>query len=176
VSTLFEAVARMPRAELRSAYEGGDAPDLDALVGYEFRGFNTGALPKRLGIQKFIKGFFRDGAAVEGYNLPVQQNGLDGPWLPRASEQPPRRFGFFMVDRVRAGTPEAARAPEGAVMLDYGASARNPWWRPERLLRDCLVVPDRGEPDVLLGRAFLAVAGQRLHAAYFVIERYRAVE
>jgi hypothetical protein len=175
-SRWFETLARMRGDELRAAFERSAGPDLERMVGYAFRGFNTGAVPARLGIQKFIKGFFREDGTVEGYNLRVHQTGLDGPWLARPGDEPRGRFGFFTVAPVQSGTLDAARCPAGAVLLDYGASARNPRWRPERLLRDYLVVPDPAHRDVLLGRAYLAFPGRPVHAAFFVLERERPIE
>ena len=49
--------------ELERAFVRGATPDLDALVGWEFRGINHPAtLPvaQVAGIKKFVKGFFRD--------------------------------------------------------------------------------------------------------------------
>ena len=66
--------------ELEQVFQRGATPDLDALVGWEFRGINhlpLNALPvaQLVGIKKFVKGFFRDeDGRVMGYNCPVVQN------------------------------------------------------------------------------------------------------
>ena len=83
-------------------------PDLDGLVGWEFRGINhlpLNALPfaQLVGIKKFVKGFFRDeDGRVMGYNCPVAQNVLDGRWHAKPSDTAPKRFGFYEVDAGRS--------------------------------------------------------------------------
>ena len=168
MSELFEALASSSSARLEEALRQGVAPAPEALVGWEFRGFNVGPVAARLGIQKFIKGFFRGPAGVEGYNIRVRQNGLAGPWQDRPGAE---RFGFFLVGPVDPSGRD--NLYPRATLLDYGASRRNAWWRIERLLRDYLMVPDPAQPEVLLGKAYLAVAGARWPAGFFVLERLR---
>jgi hypothetical protein len=123
-----------------------------------------------LGSQKFLKGFFSTGpGAFEGYNVPARQNGLDGPWVPKPSPDNPKRFGFFVVKPVTAGGPDG-RYPN-ALLLDYGASARNPRWSPTRPIRDYLVQPDPANPNVLLGKGSMAAGRARLGTQFFVLER-----
>ena len=145
----------------------GRAPDPAALAGWEWRGWNQPAALALLGIRKFIKGFFSGSAGLEGYNRPVVQDGFDAEW--RAKGEP---FGFYRV--------AAARAPDdrhpNSLLLDYGASRRNAVWKPERLLRDYLVQPDPAEPDVLLGRATLALGPARPATNFFLLERLAAVK
>ena len=61
----------------------GTTPSLDALAGWEWRGLNTPPWFRLLGIKKFIKGFYRDGGQLWGYNCPVEQNGMREPWIAR---------------------------------------------------------------------------------------------
>ena len=85
------ALEQMSVGELETAFVRGATPDLDALVGWEFRGINhkLGLGPVRfplaplLGIKKFVKGFYRtpdEAGKVMGYNSPVKGNALDGRW------------------------------------------------------------------------------------------------
>jgi len=136
------------------------APAFDSLAGYEWIGFNVSALVRMLGLQKFIKGFFQGNAHLEGYNIPVLQNGLDAPWLAQPSEESPRRFGFYTVTAVDGAAP--SRIYPQAVLLDYGASQRNPVRRIERAIRDYLAQPDPADPDVLLGKAYFALGRLRI--------------
>lgn len=161
---LFRALGREP-ARLESLLRAGAPPDPRRLAGFEWRGYNVGLLPKLMGIQKFIKGFFAAADGVEGYNIPARSNGLDAPWEHRPSAESPKRFGFY---RVARGDVYA-----NAVLLDYGASRRNAFYRVERLLRDYLVQPDPAAPDVLLGKAYLALGLGRVFASFFVLERLR---
>lgn len=154
------------RKSLEKTFVRGQEIDPQSLVGWTFRGANTPAWTRAAGIKKFIKGFFREGENVWGYNMPVRQNRLAGPWtLPEP--QAPKRFGFY---RVSAVDPEARdNAYLHAVLLDYGRG-KNPRLDPSSLLRDYLVaVNDSGE--LLLGKAYLALGTARIPVSFFVLER-----
>jgi hypothetical protein len=170
------ALARAPRGELELAIVRGETPDIDALIGWEFRGINTtppGAPPiaRLAGIQKFVKGMFvaDDGRAL-GYNCPVVQNALDGRWQTRPSDDEPKRFGFYTV----APVDPTSRDNEylHALLLDYG-KGKNPLWDLSRGLRDYLVQVDADNPDLFLGKAYAAIGPGRVAVGYFVLERWR---
>ena len=169
-SAKFLALAGSPAAELERLLASRPGPEPAALAGFEWRGANTPWYASLLGIRKFVKGFFDAGSGVEGYNIPVAQNAFEGPWLHLPSPEDPKRFGFYLVSMV---DPKARdnRYPNAA-LLDYGASPRNFALRPERLLRDYLVVPDPADPSLLLGKAYLAI-GTRVAVSYFALERLR---
>jgi hypothetical protein len=169
-SDRYELLTRAPSAELERLMAASRAPDPGSLAGFEFSGYNTPWYCSALGIRKFIKGFFDAGRGLEGYNIPVRQNGLDGEWLHKPSADAPKRFGFYEARPVAAGTRDSLYP--NALLLDYGASPRNLSVAPERLLRDYLVVPDPAYPDVLLGTAYLAL-GARVHVSFFALERLR---
>lgn len=157
---LFAAMKTMKARELEVLMAGGRAPAEDALAGWEFRGWNHPPVLALLGIRKFVKGFFR-GDGLEGYNRPPRQDGFDAEWTGAGAP-----FGFYRV--VPPAAPDD-RLP-ASLLLDYGSSPRNPFWKPERFLRDYLVQPDPSEPDVLLGLATLAVPG-RPATNFFLLER-----
>ena len=165
----FKELAFMREDDLERIFLSAPAPDAGALAGSEFRGWNVPWFTRLLGIQKFIKGFFAaaDGGGVEGYNIPVRQDGFADAWTRLPDPDAPKRFGFYRVVRD-------ARRPE-ALLLDYGASARNPWYRPERVLRDYLVQPDPARPDLLIGKAYLAL-GVRVPSNFFILERLKGTE
>jgi hypothetical protein len=177
-SPLALALARAPRPALERAMRRGSTPELDALVGWEFRGINAtpdGAPPlaRLAGIQKFVKGVFRSGDdpdLVMGYNCPVIQNVLDGRWQTRPSDTEPRRFGFYTVAPVDPTRRDNLYLH--ALLLDYGQGG-NPAWDPSRGLRDYLVQVDPDNPDLLLGKAYAAIGPARVPVGYFVLERWR---
>jgi hypothetical protein len=176
------ALARAPRPELERAMLRGAAPELAALVDWEFRGIHAtpvGALPlaRLAGIQKFVKGMVRtadrrdgDREIAMGYNCPVVQNALDGRWQTRPSDAQPRRFGFYTVAPVDPTRRDNRYLH--ALLLDYGR-AGNPAWDPSRALRDYLVQVDADNPDFLLGKAYAAIGPLRIPVGYFVLERWR---
>ncbi len=173
MSMTFRDLTQAAPSRLEALLKAAHGPALETLAGFEWRGCNLGPLPRRLGLQKFIKGFFRDGGGVGGYNIPVAQNGLDAPWLHRPSAAAPQRYAFYAVTPV---DPAAAdRLYPAALLLNYGAgrpSAGTP--RLARRLRDYVVAADSSNPDLLLGKAYLAVGPWRLPSNFFVLERLRA--
>ena len=92
------ALEAMSMRELEIVFQRGATPDLDRLAGWEFRGTNTPGWARLAGIKKFIKGFYRDGDEVYGYNCPVVQSSLDEPWIAKPDDAAPKRFGFYKVD------------------------------------------------------------------------------
>jgi hypothetical protein len=170
------ALARSSRRELERALQRGSTPDIETLIGWEFRGINTtppGSPPiaRLAGIQKFVKGMFRadDGRAM-GYNCPVVQNVLDGRWHTRPSDESPRRFGFYELVPVDPTSRDNHYLH--ALLIDYGKGG-NPAWDITNGLRDYLVQVDADDPDLFLGKAFAAIGPARLPLGFFVLERFR---
>lgn len=171
VSARYLDLARSPRRHLDAMFAAGSPPDVTALTGHEFRGYNRPRAAAALGIRKFIKVFYLDRAGRPfGCNTPVAQNGLDSEWLARPSEDSPRRYAFFLVEPADPDAADENR--RGAVLLDYGRGG-NRRYDVARILRDYLVQVFPGSDDLLLGKAYFVVAGRRLVSSYFLIERYR---
>ena len=170
----FVGLAHANSAALERALVSGEAPEPERLLGAEWRGYNISSLTRLMGIQKFIKGFLLARDGVEGYNVRVQQNGLMGPWTEKAVPEQSRRYAFFRVLRVNPDGVDHVYL--NALLLDYGASERNPSIGVERLLRDYLVQPDSANADLLLGKAYLAIGGWRVPANFFVLERMSKVQ
>jgi hypothetical protein len=170
------ALAHASRTELERAMQRGETPEVDALIGWEFRGINTtppGSPPiaRLAGIQKFVKGMFRaaDGRAM-GYNSPVVQNALDGRWHTRPSDESPRRFGFYALTPVDPTSRDNHYLH--AILIDYGKGG-NARWDVTSGLRDYLVQVDANNPDLFLGKAYAAIGPARLPLGFFVLERFR---
>ena len=168
----FRTLAQASAWQLEQQMRVSKAPRLESLVAFEWRGHNTSWQPRLLGIQKFIKGFFHVGGQVEGYNIPVVQNGPDGPWLHQPTLENPKRYAFYRVTQVNRASRDNLY-PE-AILLDYGASTRNAESPPvAKRLRDYLVQPDSANPDLLLGKAYLALGRLRIPSNFFILERLR---
>lgn len=170
------ALAQMSLRELERVLQRGVAPELAALVDWEFRGINVmppGGAPiaKLAGIKKFVKGMRRgqDGR-VMGYNCPVVQNALDARWHTKPSDRAPERFGFYEVAAVDPTSRDNQYLH--AVLLDYGKGG-NRLWDPTARLRDYLVQVDAGNPDLLLGKAYFALGPARIPTSFFILERWR---
>ncbi len=164
-------------AELELAFVRGTTPDLEGLVGWEFRGINRlplNAVPiaQLVGIKKFMKGFFRaDDGRVMGYNCPVAQNVLDGRWHAKPDDTAPKRFGFYEVKPVDATARDNNYLH--ALLLDYGRGGNKPY-DVTRGLRDYVIQVDPANPDLLLGKAYYAVGPGRIGGLnFFILERHR---
>jgi hypothetical protein len=170
-SARVRELERMTNAELERVFLDGVRPDLAALAGWEFRGLNSPTWFTLLGIKKFIKGFYLRDGDVFGYNCPVQQNGMDAPWIAKPSDDTPKRFGFYSVTYVEPTARDNAYLH--AVLLDYG-KGDNPPRDPSAGLRDYVVQVDADNPDLYLGKAYYAVGRARLPTlSYFILERHR---
>lgn len=160
------------KRELDLIFERGCQPDLESLVGWEFRGINRlplNALPvaQLVGIKKFLKGFYRaEDGRVMGYNSPVENNVLDGRW-----NVAPKRFGYYEVHAVDPTARDNLYLH--AVLLDYGKGG-NKAYDPTAGLRDYVVQVDPANPDLYLGKAYYALGPARIGALnYFILERHR---
>jgi len=163
------ALARASRHELEQTFQRGTTPDLESLVGWEFRGINC--ISRLTGLQKFVKGMFRaEDGRVMGYNIRAVQNVLDGRWHLRPSTDAPKRFGFYEVSPVDPTARDNHYLH--ALLLDYGKGGNAPW-DVTRGLRDYLVQVDASNPDLLLGKAYYAVGPARLASNFFILERLR---
>ena len=175
-STHALALEQTSMSGLEQIFQRGHMPDLDQLVGWEFRGINH--LPLNalnlaylVGIKKFMKGFYREQSGrVMGYNIPVGRNALDGRWHLKPSDTEPKRFGFFEV----APVDPTARDNHylHSLLFDYG-KGRNPKGDPSNGLRDYLVQVDAKNPDLFLGKAYFAIGPARVAMSFFILERHR---
>ncbi|MCX5741467.1 MAG: hypothetical protein NT062_03095 [Proteobacteria bacterium] len=165
------ALEQVTRAELERVFVRGATPELDQLVGWEFRGINHPAWARLAGIKKFVKGFFRgEDGRVMGYNCPVEQNVLDGRWHTKPDDNAPKRFGFYEVAPVDATARDNRYLH--AVLLDYGRGG-NKVYDPSSGLRDYVIQVDAQNPDLLLGKAYYALGPARVHSNFFILERFR---
>jgi hypothetical protein len=152
---------------LEQEFMRGGTPDVDDLVGWEFRGINhlpLNVLPiaQLVGIKKFVKGFYRaEDGRVMGYNRPVGRNALDGRW-----HVAPKRFGFYEVHDVDATSRDNHYLH--AVLLNYGRGGNKPL-DPTSVLRDYVV--QLGD-DLYLGKAYSALGPLRVPSNFFILERH----
>jgi hypothetical protein len=171
--TRDDLVAMTPY-DLEGVFWQGHTPQPEELIGWEFEGYNHPKWVEPLGFRKFKKGFFKgnaEGASFEGFNIDVIQNGLDGEWLGKPADDNPKRYGFYIVDRVHPTSPDN-KYPH-SLLIDYGASPRNPWYDVTKRLRDYLVRVQKDNPDLYLGKAYLALGPLRVATSFFILRRLR---
>ena len=171
----IEILREIGQGERETLMMRGTAPRFEDLVGWEFAGANALGLTKLIGIRKFTKGFYEgpprsDGPSpfVQGYNIVVRQNGDEAPHEYVPSDAAPKRHGFY---RVHAVDPQArdSRYP-GALLLDYGLGGNGLFGPP---LRDYIVQIYPDDPDLLLGKAYLALGPLRIPVSFFVLKRLK---
>jgi len=166
------------RTELRARLRAGHAVDPAVLEGLQYRGISLGlpAWVERLSWKTFVKAFHRDapGAALRGWNVRLEQTGLEGPVQPRRKGDRSWTFGHFEV----VGLPPGG-APGGigqGLLLDYGRGG-NPWWEGMGPLRDPVVALEEGDSSLLLGWSYLELGPLRLGTpSFFLLERLGPVE
>ncbi len=170
VSTpVFERLARSDDRTLGALFAASPASPFDSIAGYEWRGWNTDPRLRYLGLQKFVKAFFRAEHGDEGCSIKVFQNPFGDPWKPRTRQGRLDAFAFALV-RPQDARTRLERNPR-ALLIDHGASPRNPLHHLERTIRGYLVQPSADEPDVMLGRAFVGIGRARFASSFFVIQR-----
>jgi len=170
----YEELCQMKDKELEEIFRQGKTPEFKNLIGWEFRGYNVPYITEILGFRKFKKGFFvgpgqsPEGAEIMGYNVLVLQNGFFGKWIALPDENYPKRYGFYLVYKVRPEEPD--NKYPNALLLNYGKAKNG--LHPARFLRDYLVQPDPDNPDLYLGKAYFALGPLRVFPSFFVLERY----
>src|SRR4051812_26188211 len=163
----YLALVRTPPSALSGVIQRGDTPDLEALVGREWRGTNMPATSVLFGLRRFIKGFVDEAGTVSGYNVSVAGADLSAPWRERLQRDGRREWAPFTVAPV--DPTQLDNRYLHALLIDYAAAPK-----PERglpgMLRDYLVRVVPGSDELLLGRAFLAFGARRMHIGWFALE------
>lgn len=160
---------------LERAMRMGVQPRLKDVAGWEFRGYNTLDLTELLGFRKFKKGFYSplpmgpDTKEIRGYNVQVVQTPLGDPWIDRLRRGQPIRHAWYRCYPVRM-TEVDCRYPN-SLLINYDSEDNNPL-DPSKRLRDYLVQVYPDDPDLLLGKAYIALAGPlRMFVSYFILGR-----
>jgi hypothetical protein len=131
-------------------------------LGGVYRGVSLG-LPgwvDRLAWKTFVKAIVRDDGGVRGWNVRLEQTGLDGPVVYRTRGGSPLTFGHFAV------RPAGRR-----VVLDYDVPRNG--LDPVRFLTDPLVALEPGSARWLFGRTLFAGIPT---PSFFVLERVGEVD
>lgn len=169
-------VYKLPSRALFAIMADGVAPPFDDLADWEFNGLNIGPGPGLIGIRKFRKGFYRGvprGTGpqpfIQGYNIPVRQNGVGEVHLAKPSDALPKRFGFYRC--FEASRDARFNRWPRALLLNYGMGGNG--FRVEALLRDYLVQVVPGNSQVLLGYAVFALGPFTIPGGFFVLDRWQ---
>jgi len=149
VITLTDLMA-MNRAQLHAVLLAGHPLDPDALAGHQYLGVDL-SLPgwaRKLLWHSFRKTFVRDGDVVRGWNVRMEQRGIDGPQQPLRGRHGPITFGHYRIASATEGMFPGGY--QGTHYLDYG-NAHNSFFDLARLGCTPLVAVNAGSQDLLLG-------------------------
>lgn len=149
---MIERFLDAPRADLRAALESGHPIAPHAVDDSRYRGISLGlpAWIDRLAWKTFEKTFHRDGDALRGWNVRLEQTGVQGPVVPLLKRGAPHTFGHYSV----------VQGPQW-MELRYGAMV------------DPLVALEPGGTEWLLGRS--DVFGVPT-PSYFLLQRIGPLE
>lgn len=170
----FDQLITYDNRRLEPLMASAAAPTASELVGYEFRGWNIQSLTKLLQTQKFIKGFYEEDVAGNatswGYNMPVQQNKPDQPWLPKLKNNQPIRYFFF---RVLPGPSLRDAIYPRTLVIDYRQWPEYFILHPVRYTVDYLVYPEPTNRDLILGKSYAQIGFIRPFLGFFILARLR---
>lgn len=171
--SLVHALREETRAQLRARILAGHPVDPTALEGWAYRGTSLG-LPRfveKLTWKTFQKTFWREPSSgrLLGWNVRLEQDGLDAPSRPRMRHGEPVTTWHYQVVPP-AGVP-LPRGFDRGLVIDYGRG-ENALLDTIRVTRDPLVAVEPGNPDLLLGVSYLALGRWCLETpTYFLLER-----
>jgi hypothetical protein len=162
---------------LRDQIVHGHPVDPRDLEGWVYRGTSLGLprLIERFAWKTFQKAFYRDPASgrLLGYNVRLEQDGIDAPSRPRVRRGRPVTVWFYEVVPA-AGVPAPAGFDRGLI-IDY-ARGSNPAGA-IRYVKDPLVALAPGSADTLIGVSYLVIGGRCVETpTYFTLEREARIE
>ncbi len=152
---------------------GGYPIDPSELDDMEYCGISLGLpqLVEKLSWKKFKKVFHRDprDGRLRGWNVRIEDNGLDQPWIPKQKNGAPITFGHYLV--VPATGRQMPKPCDGGLLIDYGQGGNRPW-DPMSRMRDPIVALNRGSSDLLLGWSYLDLGLRQIGTpSFFTLER-----
>lgn len=168
-----DALLGASHAELHRAMRDGHPIDASSLDDTEYRGISLGlpAFIEKLSWKTFTKTFHRDPVTghLRGWNVRMEQTGLDGPRVPKKRKGEIFTFGHY---RVVASRGRAMPAPcDQGLLIDYGLGGNSPFDL-MRVMRDPLVALDRGSSEHLLGWSYAEIGALRVGTpSFFLLER-----
>ncbi len=168
-----EKLFEMSGQELANVMAGGHPIDPRELDDSEYRGVSLN-LPKifdTLLWQTFMKTFHRDPStgALRGWNVRLEQTGLNGPCIPKTKRGQPFTFGHYRV--LEAKGRRMPRPWDQALYLEYN-TAGNTLSDPARWAGCPLVAVNLGNADLLLCWDFLQLGPLQIPTpSYWSLER-----
>jgi hypothetical protein len=174
----FETLAEADRDKLEEVVRAGDPPEYDQVEGYIYCGWNHEWVG-RLSGEKFKKGFRRRDERMLGYNEICRQDGdrYKGEWDVKLKNGRPIQVGYFRVGRIENEPRQKLYAPYGSAgHFNYNVDLNTGRNLPFRVIRDMVVLPNPGDHDLMLAKAYFQVGFLHLFYCYFLLGHRQPIE
>jgi hypothetical protein len=174
----FETLAEADRDKLEEVVRAGDPPEYDQVEGYIYCGWNHEWVG-RLSGEKFKKGFRRRDERTLGYNEICRQDGdrYKGEWEVKLKNGRPIQVGYFRVGRIEDEPRQKLYAPYGSAgHFNYNVDLNTGRNLPFRVIRDMVVLPNPGDHELMLAKAYFQVAALHLFYCYFLLGHRQPIE
>ena len=177
-SLALDDLLRMNRRELADVMSAGHAINPDELAGHEYKGVSHGMpafVEQKVLWKTFKKTFYADPGrgVLRGWNVRIEQTGVEGDYLPMLRHGRPITFGHYIV-HFAMEDGKARRMPRPwnqGLFLDY-SNAGNTLYDPALPMRAPLVAVNAGSADLLLGWDYVQIGGLQLPTpAYWSLTR-----
>lgn len=173
----LDDLMRMSRAELRETMRAGHPLDRAGLAGQQYLGVALQLPPPLPSLlwRTFRKTFVSDGERIRGWNVRMQQTGIDGPALPMLNRAGlPLTFGHYVLSSDP--TFSLTNGWTCRDVLDYSI-AGNAWFDPGRFGYCPFVSVNEDGRELLLGWEVFRVFGLTLPLpTWFALRRQGAVD
>ena len=174
----FESLAAADRDKLEEVVREAGPPDYDQLEGYIYCGWNHEWVG-RLSGEKFKKGFRRKDGRTLGYNEICRQDrqGYRGEWEVKLRKGRPIQVGYFRVGLIDNEPQQQLYAPyRHAGHFNYNVDLNT--WRnlPFRVIRDMVVLPNPGDHELMLCKAYFQIRPLHVFYCYFLLGHRLPIE
>jgi hypothetical protein len=150
-----DELLRMGNRDRLAVIRDGHAIPPEAIENHGYRGIALGlpAFIERLTWKTFQKTFLRDAetGALRGWNVRVEQRGIDAPSVARIRRGRPWTFGHYEVTLAGEGIPRIQRTR--GLLIDYSLGV-NATLDPMRRIKDPIVAVNADRFDLLLGWSY----------------------
>jgi hypothetical protein len=165
----FESLAAVDRKTLEQVLLTSPAPDFANTEGYIYCGWNHEWVSLLSG-RKFKKGFRKRDGQYFGYNHRVIQDnqGYEGDWeLKLEDDGRPKALGFFRVGLIKDEPPQRLyERYQHAGHFNYKVSINTGLNFPFRVIRDMVVLPNPGDHELMLCKAYFQFGFKWLNLFY----------
>ena len=165
-------ILAMNNERLADLLARGGAIDPGQIEGVEYKGvaLGLGSFIEKITWKTFKKTFYRDPETgiLRGWNIRIEQKGVNGPFEPQMKAGKPICFGPYEVVPLDGRSPK----PVGPGLLIHYGRASQSLLDPMRSVRDPLIAVEPSDPTLLLGWSYVDLGVKCVSTpSYFLLER-----